>query len=620
MRSLLVPLLLGTVVPVSLASSPSEIKTTEPEACSVRAWVRAEDLSPDHVSRGELRIKVPLTECAHEIVSVTLRLQLDEFGEFKYLKSGAVLPAVQPTNQSAPDGYTDWVGSDIVYDYQAHDDGLGDPELWTVKAEERRAWTTEATLVDNNPDLSQPFVIPFTVAVPAVNYPPVFNDFGGVRIHSSEPVFRHSSSDLGYRYIAVVRFVDGHTEDVLAGHTTFVPSSQGAVQQAPFTRRTAFENPDCKRDDSPASKKRAEDLERCLPASQRSAFIAEIHLEEGNVVHQGQPLKGRVTVRNIKDGSTAISSISVRLQTRRGDHWAQAHADAGGDTDFYNATSGLCQFNVHQALNAESTYTEHIFAENDDEDGIYRYRSPRSSAHKSITAAHPYFDFELQIPHETPVDFASYYTAIGNHLYFDLTILYSLDVAKCINPDSELPEEEPTIDDATKTEEGLWDSYTRVGQPLQSTSHYWRSMTLQAEVAIIVVDGVPPAHPVEHYLSPGALAPVLRSGAQAQTPDVFPVAQPIFTEEALANTTARLMQVGSTDPFQRHQQFMNMTRLRWRDPHPTKDYHGGNYAGLLWKKKIVAEERGILPVVGGGELGLREGQQPFSAVSQLSRS
>jgi hypothetical protein len=42
---------------------------------------------------------------------------------------------------------------DVVYDYQAHDDGLSDPELWTVKAEERRAWTTEATLLENNPGI-----------------------------------------------------------------------------------------------------------------------------------------------------------------------------------------------------------------------------------------------------------------------------------------------------------------------------------------------------------------------------------------------------------------------------------------------------------------------------------
>jgi hypothetical protein len=86
----------------------------------------------------------------------------------------------------------------------------------------------------------------------------------------------------------VVRFVDGHTEEVLAGHTTFVPSSQSAAQQAPFTWRTAFKDPDCKRDDTPASKKHAEDLERCLPESQRSAFMVEIHLEEGNIVQQGK--------------------------------------------------------------------------------------------------------------------------------------------------------------------------------------------------------------------------------------------------------------------------------------------------------------------------------------------
>jgi hypothetical protein len=105
-------------------------------------------------------------------------------------------------------------------------------------------------------------------------------------------------------------------------------------------------------------------------------------------------------------------------------------------------------------------------------------------------------------------------------------------------------------------------------------------LTLWAEVAITVVGSVPPVHPVEHYPLPGALAPVLWSGAQVQMPDMFPVAQPIFTEEALTNTSAWLMQVGSTDPFLR-QQFMNMTRLRQRDSHPTKDYRGGNYVGLL---------------------------------------
>ncbi|KAJ6581804.1 hypothetical protein B0H19DRAFT_929629 [Mycena capillaripes] len=202
--------LLATAFTLAVASDVE----TQPEPCAVRAWVRAEDLSPDHVSRGELRIKVPRAECANQVASVALRLQLDEFGELKFLKKGAVLPEVQPSNQSAPAGYEDWMGSGVVYDYQAHDDGLSDPELWTVKAEERRAWSTEATLIENNPssltfalmyrcsciaDLSQAIVTSFTVAVPAVNYPPVLNQYRQLY----GPVSRHSYADLGYRYIAV---------------------------------------------------------------------------------------------------------------------------------------------------------------------------------------------------------------------------------------------------------------------------------------------------------------------------------------------------------------------------------------------------------------------------------
>ncbi|KAJ7848697.1 hypothetical protein B0H13DRAFT_2674949 [Mycena leptocephala] len=98
-------------------SHASKIETidTQPEPCAVRAWVHAEDLSPDHISRGELRIKVPRAECVHQIESVALRLQLDEFGEFKFLKKGAVLPAV---NQSA--------GGRVLYDNQA----LYEPFKW----------------------------------------------------------------------------------------------------------------------------------------------------------------------------------------------------------------------------------------------------------------------------------------------------------------------------------------------------------------------------------------------------------------------------------------------------------------------------------------------------------
>ncbi|KAJ7933832.1 hypothetical protein B0H13DRAFT_683881 [Mycena leptocephala] len=617
MKTFLGPLLLFAVV--SLASEV-ETETTQPEPCTVRAWVRAEDLSPDHISRGELRIKAPRAECAHQIESVALRLQLDEFGEFKFLKKGVVLPEVQAANQSTG-GYGDWMEGDVVYDYQAHDDGLSDPELWTVKAEERRAWMTEATLLENNPDLSNPIISPFTVAVPAVNYPPVIYRYRQL----NDPVKRHAYSDLSYRYIAVVTFADGRTEHVQAGHTAFVPASEEVAALAPFTWNTTFTVSKCdwSRGDSPASKKRANNMERCLPEAQRSTFAAEITLEEGNVVRKGRPLKGRMTVRAIKDGSTTMSDISVGIRTVRRHHWAQAHAAAGGDAEFYNATSGVCQQSTGgQTLDTGSDRFTSVFDEDEDGWKVRRLGLESKTARSIITPpARQYFDFdfELQVPHDTPVDFASYYNSDENLLNFRLTVLYSPDVAKCIDPVTfklvEAKDEISTVDDAAKIEEGLWDSFTRVGKPKDSTSALRRRLTLQARVPIIVVGDAPPVRAVAHYLTPDAPAPVICNGAQADPSLLFPVAQPVFTVEALANTSARLMQPGSTDPVQVSQQFMNMTRFNKKYPDPAQDYRPGEFAGLLWKKKIVAEERGIWPVrtevVDGGD-----SQKPLS-VSHL---
>ncbi|KAJ7154690.1 hypothetical protein C8R46DRAFT_441899 [Mycena filopes] len=192
--------LLSAAVSVVSAGEQTSDKET-PEPCKVRAWVRAEDLSPAHISHGELRVKALRPECAHQIASVALRLQFDEIGEVKFVKNSAVIPELQLANQTDPVGYEDYMGSDFALNHQTHDDAMSNPALWTVKAEERRGWTTEATLL-HHPDLSNPIVTPFTVAVPAVNYPPVVDQYRYLR----GPVARYSSSDIGYRYISVVKF------------------------------------------------------------------------------------------------------------------------------------------------------------------------------------------------------------------------------------------------------------------------------------------------------------------------------------------------------------------------------------------------------------------------------
>ncbi|KAJ6572262.1 hypothetical protein B0H19DRAFT_1256158 [Mycena capillaripes] len=583
MKVFLSPLLLITVFAVSLAAAA--VETTEPEPCTVHARVRAEDLSPDHISRGELRIKVPRPECADQISSVALRLQLDEFGEYKSLKKGAVEPD--------------------MFDYRA-DTHSSDPQSWDIKAEARRAWTTEATLLENNPDLSQPTVMPFTVAVPAVNYPPVLARSQELGL---SPRSRHSSSDLGYRYIAIVTFVDGRTEDVSAGHTTFIPTSQVNSPQTPFTWNGTFVDARSKcRGNSPHQKKYYKDFEKCLPEAQRSSFVAEITLEEGNVIQRGKPLRGRVTVHSVKEGLTTLSEITIRVRTKINDHWALAHATAGGDTQFFNTTPGHC--------NSKGQDPKMLNAEEASSFLVKGYSSTQamqctssSVLTRPISRAHPHFDFEINIPDDTLVDFTSYYGTSRNLIHISLAVVYPPNVAKCISPYSRkwAGDEEVLSDDAARAEDGIWDPYTLIGEPAILASKWERRMTLDATVPITVVDRAVSAHSFAHYLTPGVPAPVLRSGTQLNMPDSFPAAAPVITVEDLAGTSARLLEHVTID-------FGNKNAINFTEiftNYPAKDCHRGPFAGVLWRKKMIAEETGVLPQ-GTGVEGEGDSQKLFS--------
>ncbi|KAK7012840.1 hypothetical protein R3P38DRAFT_1561307 [Favolaschia claudopus] len=156
---------------------------------------------------------------------------------------------------------------------------------------------------------------------------------------------------------------------------------------------------------------------------------------------------------------------------------------------------------------------------------------------------------------------------------------------------------------------------TPVGKPSQPQIKYHRMMTLDAKVPLTIVSAGPSDQSIAHYLSPDvAVAPVLRSGLQMDMPASFPTMKPLIIVEDIANTSARLMQPGSTDPIQIRQQLMNINRInsRFNYPDPTKGYRGGNYVGVLWKKKIVAEERGIWPLRNEPVVDEGNDQRPLS--------
>ncbi|KAJ7637183.1 hypothetical protein FB45DRAFT_908489 [Roridomyces roridus] len=560
--------------------------------CDVQVKVRAEDLGPNHSSQGELRVKASRPDCAHEIVSVALRLELSEFSEVVSAKDGVALPeAWLVSNQTKTvSGLHGEVGQKVVYNFSsAYAEAISDPELWNIAAEERIAWTSEIVLLKDHPDLTHPVVVPFTVDVPNVNYPSGVDRMRVVRNS------RHSYGDLAYEYTATVTFTDGRILNKPIGYTTFVPINQVSPTTTPSTWRTAFENP-CEKHHN---REDVDDLQRCLPKKERSQFTAKVTLETGNVVQQGHRVKGRVTVHGTQ-GSTTMSEIAVGVLTHYDDRWASEQAITGGDAKFVNHryTDTRCRTYIKNTpLDAESSAYAWIFT-----DGAgYRGFPPAtlvSSADEGndpLTPEHPYFDFDFEVPRETPVDFASYYTITENRLLFKLDVLYAPEVADCLGK----PMPRPPVtaaDAAAATEESLWQSHSPVRHPVEfkppkARKDTRRVMTLEVVVPIIVVGGTAEINPVPHYLAPGLPVPVIRAGGEAPAVSEYPIADPVVKEEPLTETTSRLIEA--------HPQSSRFTGHRYRPaseiPDPARYYRRGDYAGLLWKKKKVAEERGFVP-------------------------
>ncbi|KAJ7901189.1 hypothetical protein B0H14DRAFT_3423102 [Mycena olivaceomarginata] len=125
----------------------------------------------------------------------------------------------------------------------------------------------------------------------------------------------------------------------------------------------------------------------------------------------------------------------------------------------------------------------------------------------------------------------------------------------------------------------------------------WRSRhTLQLETTVpIVVQGDNISEqPAEHYQTPGQLSPViLASPANI----VFQPASPAITEEPLGPSLTPPRSDDSFDPYWHWRMFYDYTTPLVPPPDPASRYNKGDYSGLLWKKKVVTEERRILPPV-----------------------
>lgn len=183
-------------MPPSVPPYCVELENRDP--CTPLAYVRAQDLRPTSVARGELRILVP-KGCKETLNQVELRLALEEYEHVQLPDSRWKMPWDYLRSQGPP----------ATYETTTH-----------------TAWTTQCMLASNLKGTNE-VIRPFSVAIPNTNYPAAT----ARQVYSTHDNDSHSSLQAWalYRYVAVVSLSNGKTYEITAGFTSFqhIVSSDG---------------------------------------------------------------------------------------------------------------------------------------------------------------------------------------------------------------------------------------------------------------------------------------------------------------------------------------------------------------------------------------------------------
>jgi hypothetical protein len=293
-----------------------------------------------------------------------------------------------------------------------------------------------------------------------------------------------------------------------------------------------------------------------------------------------------------------MSDIGIAFATANDNLWAKRQAETGGDEDYSKL---LCEESRTRGVVSPDASPAIFQMDTDLHD---------SFTHDRLSADKPYMDFELEIQPSAAPDFTSYYTAGEASLRLSLGVLYSADTSVCIDGEKystmlAAKQAELAAANAARTAEDLWNAHTPVGSHIEddpSPIDYHRRLELVATVPLVVLGDIS-RRPMAHYLQPGLPAPIILPAHEASgSHPVFPVPQPKVVEEPLEATSARLMRSEGTHdptpPSTRRSGFGRILSMQFPrgTPDPSAHYRTGLYAGLLWKKKLVAMERGLLPV------------------------
>ncbi|KAJ7136543.1 hypothetical protein C8R43DRAFT_1203261 [Mycena crocata] len=501
------------------------------ENCTIRASVRAEDLAPSHISHGKLRVKMKEAHCTSQIASVALRLQLSEFGKVKHLRHGAVLPSIR----RAENAHSPENFSDSNAKDTRYDYGPYDerPGFVVAKAEERTAWSTEVILLADNPGSRIFYHGRIFHKLPI--------DFSEPRVTPfliSSPAVNYPPSADNHRDVVGSRAIRRHGySEVGYIYTAIINLSDGRTVEVP-AGHTNF-------------------VPTSPPPPPQTPFSWNMTFAEHEPGREQLPSRQLDDLRRCPpEESRSVFTAEVTLEQGNVVQGGSILQN-GGDPDYRKS---VCQ-RTHASQGMSVDSYPWIFGK---ETAINI-----SGGSGRLHADQPYFNFEVEVPPGTLPNFQTYYSSGGASLELHLDVVYSEAAATCI-----------------------------AGETYNNT--YLAGWNAQREaigaqsIHSLVILGAISAQPAEHYLTPDLPSPVLLAADFIIAAPEFPVLKPEIVREPHEMTAARLMQPGDTYAPQDQWRI----RIAWfrRDiPDPLKRYQAGEYAGLLWEKKLVAMQRGLIP-------------------------
>ncbi|KAH7916555.1 hypothetical protein BJ138DRAFT_1052409 [Hygrophoropsis aurantiaca] len=219
-----------------LTQSTGSVHNGKPDLqpdCRARSWVRAPDMIPGAVIRGD--VKILLDGDCPEVESYALGLRFKERILFKILQDGAAIPD-RPTRKDNSNlfgpprevedifkpswrwgfGNSSPAGNDSEWKF--YEDAVTNKDLWFVHEEETTSFEIKYQL--DVPSTGGDLVSKFGLLIPDTNYPPALDHRisgairGDVEIHQTESI---------YEYFTEMLFTNGTLKQFPAGITAFQP-------------------------------------------------------------------------------------------------------------------------------------------------------------------------------------------------------------------------------------------------------------------------------------------------------------------------------------------------------------------------------------------------------------